>query len=144
MREDSACVTLLRMHAYGGRNEFRQGKGFLIMYVLITALFGSGAHFLWRVEGWSWGAITLAVMVVVGLGAIVETLVLRIRLTNDALIVRDLRGTRAYAKRDIVAIAEEKGTPPSLRLRDGRWVKLPSVSHSLGNSVRAWLKSQGS
>lgn len=141
MREDAACITLLRMHSYGGRTEFRQGKGFLIMYLLLTALFAGGAYFLWRAEGWSWGAITLAVMVVVGLGAIVETRVLRIRLTNDALIVRDLRGTRAYARRDIVAIAEEKGAPPYLRLRDGRWVKLPSVTHSLGNSVRAWLKS---
>lgn len=129
------------MHAYGGRTEFRQGKGFLIMYVLITALFASGSHFLWRVEGWSWGAITLAAMVAVGLGAIVETLVLRIHLTNDALIVRDLRGTRSYARRDIAGIAEAKGTPPSLRLRDGRWIKLPSVTNSLGNSVRAWLKS---
>ena len=111
------------------------------MYVLITALFASGSHFLWRVEGWSWGAVTLAVMVIVGLGAMVETLVLRITLTNEALIVRDLRGTRAYAKSDIAGIAEAKGTPPSLRLRDGRWVKLPSVSNSLGNSVRAWLRS---
>ena len=129
------------MRAYGGRTEFRQGKGFLIMYLLITALFAGGSHFLWSVEGWSWGAVTLAVMVAVGLGAIVETLVLRIHLTNDALIVRDLRGTRSYARRDIAGIAEEKGTPPSLRLRDGRWVKLPSVTNSLGNSVRAWLKS---
>ena len=129
------------MQAYGGRTEFRQSKGFLVMYVLITALFASGSHFLWRVEGWSWGAVTLAVMVIVGLGAMVETLVLRITLTNEALIVRDLRGTRAYAKSDIAGIAEAKGTPPSLRLRDGRWVKLPSVSNSLGNSVRAWLRS---
>jgi hypothetical protein len=28
-----------------------------------------------------------------------------------------------------------------LRLKGGRWVKLPSVGGNLGNSVRAWLKN---
>lgn len=129
------------MPPYGGRAEFRQGVGFVILYVLITGLFAAGAYTLWSAEGWSWGAITLAVMAVLSVGAIVETLVLRIRLTDGALVVRDLRGRRSYAKQDIAAIAEAKGVSPSLRLRDGRWVKLPSVGNNVGNSVRAWLKS---
>lgn len=116
----------------------------MILYVALTALVATGALVLWRADGWSLGSITLAGMAVMGVGAIVETLVLRIRLTDDAMIVRDLRGSRAYAKADIENVAEAKGTSPNLRLKDGRWVRLPSVTGSLGNSVRAWLKSQSS
>jgi hypothetical protein len=126
---------------YNGRREFRLGAGFVILYVFITALFATGALVTWRDRGWTWVSVGLIVMAVLSVGAIVETFVLRIRLTDDALVVRDLRGSRAYAKQDIAGIAEAKGTPPSLRLRDGSWVRLPSVAGSLGNSVRAWLKS---
>jgi hypothetical protein len=109
--------------------------------MMLNALFLVGAWTMWRHEGWSWVTITLVGMSAIGVGAIIETLLLRIRLTNDALVVRDLRGTRSYPKQEIEAIAEAKGVPPSLRLKDGRWVKLPSVGSNLGNSVRAWLKS---
>lgn len=129
------------MGRYSGRTEFKLGVGFVIMYVLMTALFAAGAYGVWRADGWSWVAITLAGMSLLSAGAIVETFVLRIRLTEDALIVRDLRGQRAYPRADIEAIEEAKGTPPSLRLRNGRFVRLPSVASSLGNSVRAWLRS---
>lgn len=126
---------------YNGRREFRLGVGFVILYVFITALFATGALMTWRERGWTWVSVSLTGMAVLSVGAIVETFVLRIRLTDDALVVRDLRGTRTYAKQDIDGIAEAKGTPPSLRLTDGSWVRLPSVTSSLGNSVRAWLKS---
>ena len=129
------------MAPYGGRTEFRHGVGFAIMYVAITALFAAGAYSVWRAKGWTWVAIGLAGMAVFSVGAIVETFVERIRLTDDALLVRTFRGTRAYAKADIAAIAEAKGSPPSIRLKDGRWVRLPSLASNLGNSVRAWLKS---
>ena len=126
---------------YNGRREFRLGVGFVILYLCITALFATGALITWRERGWTWVSVGLAAMTLVSVGAIVETLVLRIRLTDDALVVRDLRGTRSYAKRDIEGIAEAKGASPNLRLKGGSWVRLPSVAGSLGNSVRAWLKS---
>jgi hypothetical protein len=126
---------------YNGRREFRLGVGFVILYVFITALFASGALMTWRERGWTWVSVGLAAMAMLSIGAIIEALILRIRLTDHALVVRDLRGVRAYAKQDIEGIAEAKGTPPSLRLRDGSWVRLPSLAGSLGNSVRAWLKS---
>ena len=131
----------MSMSAYSGRTEFKHGFGFVLMYVLLTALFAAGAYGVWRSDGWSWVSITLAGMAALTVGAIVETFVLRIRLTSDALVVRDLRGTRAYAKSDIEKIEEAKGSPPSIRLKDGRWVRLPSLAHSIGNSVRAWLRS---
>ena len=128
------------MSTYNGRTEFTQGRGFVILHVVLTLLFATGMVYMRRAEGWSWGALTFAGMTVLGLGAIVETLVLRIDLTNDALVVRDLRGRRAYPRDQIERIAEAKGSPPSIQLKGGRWVRLPSVGSNLGNSVRAWLK----
>ena len=108
-----------------------------------TALFATGAIVTYRTGGWTWVSIFFAAAtVVLGFGSIIETLILRIDLTDDAMIVRDWRGRRHYAMADIERIEELKGVPPALLLKDGRWVKLPSVSNNLGNSVRAWLKAK--
>jgi hypothetical protein len=71
----------------------------------------------------------------------VESLVLRVRLTDDALLVTDLRGRRCYPLTEIAKMEEAKGSPTAILLVDGRWVKLPSVGNSLGNSIRAWIKN---
>jgi hypothetical protein len=103
-------------------------------------LFAAGAAMTYRERGWNWVSATLACMTVLSVGGIVETLVFRVRLTDDALLVTDLRGRRSYPVADIVGVGEGKGVPTSIRLADGRWVHLPPVGSSLGNSIRAWLK----
>ena len=126
---------------YKGRREFRPGRGAVVIVVFITALFAAVTLVSFRARGWDWVSVGMALATVfVGLGAVVESVVLRIRLTDDALIVTDLRGRRRYDIATIEGIEEAKGCPPALRLKDGRWVKLPSVGSNLGNSVRAWLK----
>jgi hypothetical protein len=114
----------------------------LLLFAALTALFAVGAWMTYRDRGWQWVSIGLAgATVILGLGSIIETLVLRIELTDEAMLVTELTGRKRYAKTDIDRIAEAKGTPPTLLLRDGRWVKLPSVGSDLGNSVRAWKKT---
>jgi PH (Pleckstrin Homology) domain-containing protein len=103
-------------------------------------LFVAGATMTYRERGWNWVSVVLACMTVVGVGGIIESLVLRVRLTDDALLVTDLRGRRRYDVTDIAGVHEAKGVPTAIQLADGRWVKLPSVGSSLGNSIRAWLK----
>lgn len=128
---------------YNGRRVFRPGLTMLMIMVGCTALFAAGAVMTYRDRGWTWVSIGLATATVgLGFGSIIETLILRIELTDDAMIVTDLRGRRRYAMADIERIEEAKGVPPSLLLKGGRWVKLPSVSNSLGNSVRAWLRAK--
>ena len=109
--------------------------------VLATALFLTGAIVTHRTRGWNWVAIGLALGVVLGVGGIIESFLLRIQLTDEAMLVTDLRGTRRYPRNEIVRIEEAKGTPPAILLNEGRWVKLPSVGNNIGNSVRAWLKA---
>ena len=128
---------------YRGRRVFRPGLVMLLIMIGCAALFATGALVTYRDRGWTWVSIGLAAgTVVLGVGGIIETLILRIELTDDAMIVTDLRGRRRYAMADIERIEEAKGVSPSLLLKDGRWVKLPSVGNNLGNSVRAWLKGK--
>jgi hypothetical protein len=129
------------MSAYRGRRDFRLGPGWILFYVLLTLFMAAGTVMTYRERGWNWISVVLAGAVVLGLGAIIESLILRIQLTDDALVVTELRGRRRYPMREIAGIEEAKGVSPTLLLADGRMVGLPSVAGNLGNSVRAWLKS---
>lgn len=127
--------------AYNGRRVFGLGWGMTVTLVGVTLLFAAVAYGAYQSKGWTWVSIGMAVAAAVcGAGGIVESLVVRIELTDEAMIVTDLTGRKRFAIGDIERISEEKGGPPAIRLTNGRWVKLPSVSSSLGNSVRAWLK----
>src|SRR5262245_374547 len=127
--------------AYNGRRVFRPSAGTPILYAGVTLLFAVVAYGVYRTRGWNWMSISMAlVAAVLGVGSIVESLVLRIELTDDALVVRDLTGRKRFAIGDIERISEQQGGPPAILLKGGRWVKLPSVGSDLGNSVRAWLK----
>jgi hypothetical protein len=125
---------------YKGRREFRAGVAITLLNIAATALFIAVAIVTYRVRGWNWVTIGMAGAVVVGILGIFESLVVRIQLTDDTMIVTDLRGRRRYPVTEIERIEEAKGVPAALLLKEGRWVKLPSVGNSLGNSVRAWLK----
>ena len=133
------------MTGYAGRRVFRASPGWVLAMVGVTGLFATGALMTYRTRGWNWVSIgMLFATVVLGVGSIIESLVLRIELTDDAMIVTRLSGRSTYAAADIERISEEKGVPPALLLKSGTWVKLPSVASSLGNSVRAWLKARPS
>ena len=109
----------------------------------VTLLFAVVAYGAYRSGGWNWVSISMALVAgVLGVASIVESLVLRIELTDDAMLVTDLTGRKRFAIGDIERISDEKGGPPAILLKDGRWVKLPSVASNLGNSVRAWLKQR--
>lgn len=114
----------------------------LLLFVGLTAFFALGTWMTYRDRGWKWVSIGLAaVTVVLGLGSIIESLVLRIELTEDAMVVTELTGRKRYAKTDVDRIEESRGSPAFLVLRNGVSVELPSVASDLGNSVRAWKKT---
>lgn len=115
----------------------------LALLFACTVLFAAGAVVTYSQRGWNWVSLSLAAITVVfGLGGILESLILRIELKDDAMVVTDLKGRKRYAITDIERIEEAKGVPPTLLLKDGKWVKLPSVGSDLGNSVRAWLRGK--
>ena len=125
---------------YNGRRDFRAGLLMTLLSAGATLLFAAVTYLTYRTRGWTWVSMGMAGAVIIGIGGIVESLIVRIQLTDDAMIVTDLRGRKRYSITDIERIEETKGGPPAILLKQGRWVKLPSVSVSLGNSVRAWLR----
>jgi hypothetical protein len=128
---------------YKGRRVFRPGSVIVLLVLGATVLFAAAAFAAYRHAGWNWVSIGLAAATgVFGFGGIVESLILRIELTDDAMLVTDLTGRRRYGIADIERIEEAKGGPPAILLKGGRWVKLPSAGSDLGNSVRAWLKQR--
>ncbi|HEX7337137.1 MAG TPA: hypothetical protein VF252_08015 [Gemmatimonadales bacterium] len=94
----------------------------------------------YREQGWTWVSLGLAGMTVASLGAIVEALILRVQLTDRALLTTDLRGRRSYPREEITRVEQAKGVPTVIILTDGRVVRLPPVGNDIGNSIRAWLK----
>jgi hypothetical protein len=149
MPSDIACALMSngRMakspKAYNGRRVFRAGAKMLALMVGVTLLFAAVACGAYLSGGWNWVSVSMGLVAgIIGVGGIVEAVVVRIDLTDDALVVTDLTGRRRFAIGDIERISQEKGVPPAIRLKDGTWVKLPSVGSEPGNSVRAWLKHQ--
>jgi hypothetical protein len=127
--------------SYNGRRVFRADARMTVLIVGVTLIFAVVAFGAYRNRGWNWVSISMAfVAAIFGVGGVVESLVLRIELTDDAMVVTDLTGRTRFPIGDITRISEEKGGPPAILLKDGRWVKLPSVGSDLGNSVRSWLK----
>lgn len=111
----------------------------IVISVLVTMIFATGAFMTYRLQGWTWVSLCLAGMTVLSLAGIVEALVVRVQLTDEALLMTDLRGRRSYPIQGITGVGEGKGVATSIFLADGRVVRLP-VGDSIGNSIRAWLK----
>jgi hypothetical protein len=128
---------------YEGRTVFKRGDAVLAMVAGATLLFIVGALMTYRHSGWTWVSIGLTLAAIVfGGGGMVETVVERVELTPDALVIRRLWGTRRIPIEQIERVEEAKGVPPAVRLRDGQWLKLPEVGGNFGNSARAWLRAR--
>jgi hypothetical protein len=126
--------------AYNGRRVFKHGPATTIVMVATTALFAAVSIVSYAARGWTMVSMGMGVAVFIGLAAIVESRIARIEITDDALIVTDLRGRKSYAINDIERVDEAKGTAAAMRLKSGRIVKLPSVGSNIANSIRAWLR----
>ena len=126
---------------YEGRRVFTRGRLTVASVCVATALFAAAAVVTFNLRGWNWVSIGMAVAVVFGFAGIVETLVERVVLEDEALVVRRLWGTRRYSIADIERVEEAKGVEPAIRLNNGQWVRLPDVGAQFGNSARAWLRA---
>lgn len=126
---------------YSGRRVFTAPRWMLGLNGACAALFALGSWMTYRDRGWTWVSIGLAAATLVGIAGMIEVVMSRIELTDDALVVTDLAGRRRYPRNEVERVAEAKGSAPILVLRDGRKVKLSPLMPSLANSVRAWVRA---
>ena len=68
----------------------------------------------------------------------------RIVLHSDAIRILSLSDfqSRTIPRSEIESVTWEKGAGASLKLRDGKWIRLPNVGlnpQGLANTIRAWL-----
>jgi hypothetical protein len=112
----------------------------LALIAVFTLVCVAGVWIQYRTRGPGLGLIGAVALVVFGVLAIVETLSLKVELTDDAVHITKWWVRRSYARDSIVRFTNEKGVSAAFLLADGRWVKLPPVDAS-GNSFRAWLRA---
>jgi len=98
------------------------------------------------VTGFSSGALPVRLIlcgfVLLALGALIEILFSKIEVRPDGILIVSLSGRRFIARRDIESVTWEKGCGVSVRLRGGKWVRLPDLGHDaryVANSIREWL-----
>ena len=129
------------MSPYEGRRRFRTTRAQLAATIAAELLFVSGAVYTFRTGGVSATSVVLALLALVGLAGVLEALVRRVELTDDALLVRDLFRRRRIPRGEIAGVEEARGVPTMLVLRTGPAMKLPDVGHAIGTSIRAWLRA---
>jgi hypothetical protein len=77
---------------------------------------------------------------------LVDVLATRIVLTSDSIRIVSMSDfqARTVPRVEIDSVKWEKGCGASIRLRDGKWVRLPNVgrdAQGLTNTIRAWIKT---
>ncbi len=89
--------------------------------------------------------LVLTCFVIGGAFAVVDIFLKRIALQNDRITIVSLSDyvSRTIPRADIESVTWEKGCGASMKLCDGKWVRLPNVglnAQGLTNTIRAWLK----
>lgn len=106
-----------------------------------TALCATGLLFLGRQQGVTWLTIGLGALTAIFAVAFLDSLVSKIDLRPDALVIIELHRRRSIARQDIESAKGEAGAV-FLKLRDGSSFKLPETGRSqrrVLNAVTAWL-----
>ncbi|HVE78434.1 MAG TPA: PH domain-containing protein [Gemmatimonadaceae bacterium] len=129
------------MSPYNGRRVFRSPSWMLVLVTLAAVIFASGAWYHLRTQGWSLMTLGFVALTVLGVLAIVETIVQRVVLADDALHITRWWRRRSYPRANILRVTTAKGSPAFLELADGSYVELPAVDAN-ANSIRAWLKAK--
>lgn len=84
----------------------------------------------------------MAAFALIAIAGMADTLTTSVRLYADSLVIMSNFRRRMIPRSELEHVTWEGGVGASLRMKSGRWVKLPDVgnSQSVTNSIRAWIK----
>lgn len=124
-----------------GNRVFRSPRWYVAFVAAAALLFAAGTWYTYATRGLHLLTLGSLGLTVVGVVGIIEVVVDRVVLTDDALHVVRIWSRRSYAKSEITNVTQLKGTAVTLKLTDGRWAELPTVAvHP--NTIRAWLREK--
>jgi len=89
--------------------------------------------------------LALCGFVLLSIAALAETLISRIELRADGIMIVSLLARRFIARGDIESATWEKGCGVSLRLTGGTWARLPDLgldSRDVVKCIHQWLWGQ--
>jgi hypothetical protein len=127
---------------YKGRTEFNATKGdyLLAFSIVIGLLIATLASYYYKED--SWIIVVLSMMLLIGLGGILETFTSFISLESDELRMRRSFKSLVVKRSDINKVSNEKGCPIFLILHDKSKIKIPEVGpNGIANSIRAWIRT---
>jgi hypothetical protein len=128
------------MSAEQGNRVFRSPRWYVAFVAVAALLFASGTWYTYSTRGLHWMTVASIAMTIVGVLGVIEVVVDRVVITDDALHVIRIWSRRRYPRTEIVSVTQLKGTSVNLKLADGSWAQLPSVAvHP--NTIRAWLRA---
>lgn len=129
---------------YTGERKFRSAPWMKCFGIGIAAVAMPLALLEYSSNRLTWVSVVffvLSIASIIGTGAVFTD---GIDLEPHKLVIRK-NFRRTEIEQSVIDEAKwEKGSGVSLRLSDGRWVKMPEVgrnSQSLCNSLRAWIKA---
>ena len=105
--------------------EYRPTRSLRVVVAVCLLLFG--AFFAREVlvdDTRAWVAAALGLCTLIGIAAVLETLVAKVTIGDDAVVVRDLFRSRAFTWEQIESVKLEGGST-ALRMRSGKWEPLP-------------------
>ena len=97
------------MSEYKGRRLFRSSPAYVVIVTVAALLFVSGGWFWYSTRGWTLMTLAFAVMSVIGVLGVIEAIVDRVILTDDALRIIRIWSRRTYPKSQIAGVTSEKG-----------------------------------
>ncbi|MEO0796971.1 MAG: hypothetical protein AAFX93_17575 [Verrucomicrobiota bacterium] len=124
---------------------FRPSRGAFLWIGLVIAFSAITSVILLVTDPGSWVAIAFYVFTIFGIGGAIELKKTTLILYPSSLYFSSEFKKRRIAKNEIDRVTWEKGCDPAIQLKDGSWVKIPTVgstNQGICQSIRAWLKRE--
>lgn len=110
---------------------------------VIALMVGTAALWSFRSIGLSIESVGLSVFSLIALCGFVDSIISKVELRGDSLVVVDNLRRREYPRDEFKRAVWEKGAPVALERNDGDWLKLPNFvggGPGVVSIFRAWLK----
>jgi hypothetical protein len=123
--------------------KFTSARWMQVVCLTGALLCSAAAYALYLKEAWSSLTVFAAILVPLSIAGFIDSLVARVELHDEKLVVVANFRRREYPRSMFVRATHGKGVPVSLEYTSGGWLRLPSFvpgGTGMVNTLRAWLR----